>query len=85
MVIITPAWKKRHLLEEHLFQHFTEFLMGITYFLIQILGTAMLDDCGETISTEIPFMIHIGNGTHAGTQNDFHVIGEVQLGGRKMY
>lgn len=56
-----------------------DFFVCITDFLIQIAAASMLHDCLESIGTEILVAIHVSDGIHEWTQDDFHVIGKVEL------
>lgn len=53
--------------------------MGVTQFLIQVIGETSFLYRGETVGAEICFVIDVGDGTHAWTEDDFDVIREVEL------
>lgn len=39
----------------------------------------MLSNCGKTISAEVLFVIHQRDSLHQGTENDFLMVGKVEL------
>lgn len=53
--------------------------MGITDFLIQIAAASVLHYRLESVGTEILVTIHVSYGIHERTQDNFHVIGKVEL------
>lgn len=53
--------------------------MSIAQFLIQITSETSFLYCGKSVRSEVCFVIDVGDGAHTRTQDDFDVIGKVEL------
>lgn len=53
--------------------------MCVAQLLVQLVGAAVLSDCGEWIGSEVLVDVEKSNGLHQRAEDDLLVVGEVEL------